>query len=843
MIRSAHIIEPLEQRIAPASLVDPRTIIYTDGDGDSVTVKFSFDVFGGDSAAALAKANEVFKFSVGAVGDQSTAQVLQRIDFTKFPVIANKGSTVNGVGMTVTSTIGAGGDGFVDVGAIKAVGVSLGKIIIDGDIGQIDAGGSGLKIGIASLTVKSIGMRGTGTQVPVPSPTAENPAPDLVSTITGEVTKLTVLEDIKDARIRIADGRNTQNQLTTLAKLGTLFVGASIFGKTAAEAASDETGVIDCDRDITSARIGTDLSHGIFGGGGVNSGRIRAGGMIKSLTISGDVTGGAGVRSGSIAAGAGFGSVFIGDDLTGGAGADSGSILSLGNFASLTIRDNLTAGTGLDSAVVRSLGAISKVLINGNLDGTLASSGANSAGIFANGLPSIIIKGGIFGGPGAGTAFIHSGRSIGSLTVNFALSGGGGDGSGVIVADGPATSILIGGKILGSAGIQSGAVRVGIDALQSGTLASISVLGGIEGGTGAASGSVASGGNITTAKIGTAANQPADVLKGGEGRVSGTISANGKIGSATLFGSVIGGIGQQSGGIFATERSDARLDEVPGSIGTLKISGSLTGGSGPQSGRIAIDGGIALLTVAAVTGGTGIESGSVRTGLGIFGNGDITAMSITTSIAAASSNGGADSASIVAGGRMVALSIGSNLTEGAIRAADSIGKLTIGGNVESGIITARGAVVQTTTTDLAISSITIKGNVANSQILAGYSVSDAGVNPDAQIGSVTVIGNWTASSIAAGVAKGGADGFGDPLNVKASGPDSATIVSRIASISIAGTATASGASTIHAFTAQHIVKMKVGSAVLAFDATPGNQSLEVGGAASNLVAREIPVVA
>ncbi|MEK0448707.1 MAG: hypothetical protein RL088_975 [Verrucomicrobiota bacterium] len=383
---------------------------------------------------------------------------------------------------------------------------------------------------------------------------------------------------------------------------------------------------------------------------------------------------------------------------------------------------------------------------------------------------------------------------------------------------------------------------MGIDSLQGGTLKSITVLGGIEGGPGAASGSIASGGNITTAKIGTAANQPADVLKGGEGRMSGTISANGRIGSATLFGSVIGGAGQQSGGIFAIERSDARLDEVPGSIGTLKISGSLTGGTGAQSGRIAIDGGIGLLTVAAVTGGTGIESGSVRTGLGVFGSGDITSMNITTSLAAASTNAGADSASIVAGGRILALSIASNVTEGAIRAADSIGKLSIGGNVESAIVTARGAVAQTTTTDLAIASVTVKGNVTNSQFLAGYSISGADVNPDAQIGTIAVVGNWTASSIAAGVAKGGGDGFGDPLNVKASGSDSETIVSRIASIAIAGTATAAGASAIHAFTAQHIVKMKVGSTVLAFDATPGNQALAVGTAPSNLVAREIPLV-
>ncbi len=840
MIGNRHIVEPLEQRIAPASLIDPRTLSYTDGDGDTVIVKFSFNVFPTDTVAALALANNVFKFSVGAVGDQSGAQVLRLIDFTKFPIVANKGSTVNGVGMTFTSTLAGGGDGFADVGAIKALGVSLGKIVIDGDLGQIDAGGSGLKIGISSLTVKSIGARGTGTQIPVPTPTAENPAPDLVSNIAGEVTKLTVLDDIKDARIRIVDGRNTQNQITSLAKLGTLTIGGSLIGRTAAEAASDETGVIDCDRDINNVKIGTDATDGILGGGGVNSGRIRAGGMIKTLTISGDITGGAGVRSGTVQAGGGFGTVLIGDDITGAAGADSGSILSLGNFTSFTLKDDLIAGTGLDSAVVRSLGSISKVVIHGNLDGTIASSGANSAGVFANGLPSVVIKGGILGGAGAGTGFIHSGRTIGALNLSGALSGGGGDGSGMIIAQGSATSIFIAGKILGSAGIQSGAVRVGLDSLQTGTLSAITVVGGVEGGTGFASGSIAGGGDIKSIKLGTSTLPFVDILKGGDGNLSGTISANGKLAVATVFGSIAGGIGQQSGGIFIAERVDASLGELPGNIGTLKVTGSLAGGSGPQSGRIEADGQITSISLGSIAGGIGIGSGGIRTGLGIFGAGHISTMKVVTSIAAAAVNPGADSATIIAGGNIAALTVGTNLNGAAIRAGDSIGTLTVSGSVNSSTITARGAAVQSLSADIAIKAIAVKGSVTGSQILAGYSTSGSDVNPDAQIGTVTVGANWTTSDLVAGVAKGGNVGFGDVLNTKAAGVDNAAIISRIASISIAGVATATGSNVSHAFTAQLIGKMKVGAIILPFDATP-NQSLEVGGASSNLVAREIAV--
>ena len=69
--------------------------------------------------------------------------------------------------------------------------------------------------------------------------------------------------------------------------------------------------------------------------------------------------------------------------------------------------------------------------------------------------------------------------------------------------------------------------------------------------------------------------------------------------------------------------------------------------------------------------------------------------------------------------------------------------------------------------------------------------------------------------------------------------DNAAIISRIASISIVGTATAAGENVTHAFTAEQIVKMKVGAIVLPFDAIPANQSIEVGGPSANLLAREI----
>src|SRR5438309_525212 len=51
---AAYSIEPLEARIAPATLLNPTTVTYQDADGDDVTVKFSKPVLvAGDFAAVF----------------------------------------------------------------------------------------------------------------------------------------------------------------------------------------------------------------------------------------------------------------------------------------------------------------------------------------------------------------------------------------------------------------------------------------------------------------------------------------------------------------------------------------------------------------------------------------------------------------------------------------------------------------------------------------------------------------------------------------------------------------------------------------------------------------------
>src|SRR5262245_59868750 len=56
-------VEPLEGRIAPASLIDAHTVQFNDLDGDLVTVSFSKDLFA--SPSNQGKLNQVFVFSNG----------------------------------------------------------------------------------------------------------------------------------------------------------------------------------------------------------------------------------------------------------------------------------------------------------------------------------------------------------------------------------------------------------------------------------------------------------------------------------------------------------------------------------------------------------------------------------------------------------------------------------------------------------------------------------------------------------------------------------------------------------------------------------------------------------
>jgi hypothetical protein len=133
-----------------------------------------------------------------------------------------------------------------------------------------------------------------------------------------------------------------------------------------------------------------------------------------------------------------------------------------------------------------------------------------------------------------------------------------------------------------------------------------------------------------------------------------------------------------------------------------------------------------------------------------------------------------------------------------VRASDSIGPIIVkgsllGNSTNAVFITARGQVHPTTTTDVAVASLTVGGSVRFTNIYLGYSPDALGQNADAQIGSVIVAHDWVASNLIAGIDPGPDAMFGDADDTKLAGnfgagpvKDDPNIISQIGSITIGG---------------------------------------------------------
>ncbi|MEA3188220.1 MAG: hypothetical protein QOD99_2050, partial [Chthoniobacter sp.] len=170
------VIELLEDRIAPATLLSPTTVTYTDKDGDAVLIKSSKPIF-----ISASIADSILRFDTGSVnGSNATSQQLQTIDLT-FSAFGNTtGAQLRAIAsdtnlMVKTLPRLGVGNGQVDVGYIKAAlidsdnleffdNVDLGTVNIGGDLGRIDVGDSISDLALMTLTARSLGK--TTTQDP-----------------------------------------------------------------------------------------------------------------------------------------------------------------------------------------------------------------------------------------------------------------------------------------------------------------------------------------------------------------------------------------------------------------------------------------------------------------------------------------------------------------------------------------------------------------------------------------------------------------------------------------------------------------------------------------------------
>jgi hypothetical protein len=142
--------------------------------------------------------------------------------------------------------------------------------------------------------------------------------------------------------------------------------------------------------------------------------------------------------------------------------------------------------------------------------------------------------------------------------------------------------------------------------------------------------------------------------------------------------------------------------------------------------------------------------------------------------------------------------------------AGYVGKVKIGGDMTGARILAAGTTAPTRSAEaLAIKSVTVLGDVVDSQILAGYTIFGA-VNAQVQIGALAVKGNWIRSDAAAGV-KAGADlDFGTADDISAA--NAGNFASRIARIVIGGQVLGTfGGTDSFGFVAKQIGSFRAGS--------------------------------
>lgn len=396
-------IEPLEPRIAPASLT------FTDVDGDKVVITTT-------GAGVLALGVNVI---VTPLPGAQTQHVTLNLTDAAF-----QGANIS---IVATRDPVLGGDGLVNVGSIDAGGRDLGKVLVDGDLGQLFAGsGAGPKPGVMSLDVASLGRFATTTG-----------APGLAVNVDGKLGALKVKGDVLGTLI-LADA------------IGPVTIGGSLIGT-----ADPDSGSISAVT-IRSVKIGGSL----VGGSADNSGKITAttaAGVIGPVKIGGNIQGGDANFAGSIFSSGSVASVIVGGSLIGGdVGQQSGMIRSLGAMGSVKVGGNLEGGAAAFSGLIDAGKTLASATVGGSLIGRAQDSGEiKSSGSMGPVKIGGSVLGGLVdfaGGSESNSGRISAGGDLAAITIGGSLAGGIATNSGVISATGALGSVKIGGDLVGGEG-------------------------------------------------------------------------------------------------------------------------------------------------------------------------------------------------------------------------------------------------------------------------------------------------------------------------------------------------------------------------------------------------------
>lgn len=362
-------IEPLESRVAPATLVNPTTVTFRDIDGDNVTIKVTKPIF------TEANVNSLLGFVGGF--DGNGPQTLSSISFASLP------ESANGIGVTITAKRSPihGGNNAVYISAFNAsnvdndtgtgLGIDLGKVSIQGEVAYIDAGDTDPSTpAIVSLKTHAIGLVNPGVESeiygPVGSITTRGSVGGYIHVAGGNfsvpgIGKLTIGGSL------IGSNGTDTGRINAFIGFGSIVVKGDIIG--------GDTQFSGC---IQSANKATSVTVGgtIIGGDGEFSGSVRVS-SISNLKVTGSIVGGDGSESGIVRAYTiGITKGFIGGSIIGGAGSFSGRVVAGDN-------------TGIP-------GNIGNLLIKGSILGLPTTSGLEGerAGVYANGsIQSLTILG------------------------------------------------------------------------------------------------------------------------------------------------------------------------------------------------------------------------------------------------------------------------------------------------------------------------------------------------------------------------------------------------------------------------------------------------------------------
>src|SRR6516165_9288537 len=133
-------VTQLEMRLAPATLVGANDVTFFESSNQQVDVHISAPVLTNSNV------NSIFTFNTGSVNSSTSPQQLQLLNLTAVA----PSSDVSDASVTITVHPLSGTAVPAKVGFINATGIDLGDVLVQGDLGGINAGNA---TGLNSLSV------------------------------------------------------------------------------------------------------------------------------------------------------------------------------------------------------------------------------------------------------------------------------------------------------------------------------------------------------------------------------------------------------------------------------------------------------------------------------------------------------------------------------------------------------------------------------------------------------------------------------------------------------------------------------------------------------------------